>query len=171
MNKVLGKQWKLLTDNEKIKYFELAEVDKSRYRRELDTYNQLMTSQGKLDKIIISRLNHHQLGRTVRRGSVDSSCTDSSSATLSNESNSISECPSNQTIYRPRTAYSHFCKQEKQFVTMINATNVKLQTVMGKYFSARWKTMSSEQKRLYDLLEEDDRVEAQQIHVAKRCRY
>jgi hypothetical protein len=50
MGKSVAKRWKSLSENEKIKYYELAAEDTDRYRREMDLYNDLVAQRSKIER-------------------------------------------------------------------------------------------------------------------------
>jgi len=162
-------------------YEAMSECDKERYRAGLEEYNSIMSATGNEHRVVIPRVNNHKgAGTSGTNSSATSTSTRSTSSSTStvvsawqgdraatNSSATFSD-PVDE-IYRPRTAYSHFSRQEKQFVSALSG-EAKMQKVTGKFFSARWNFMSPEQKRLYSLLEEDDRVEAQRLHMSKRTK-
>lgn len=166
-----------MSAGDRASYSVMAESDKERYRTELEEFNSAMLSSGQQHRVIIPRVNNcksRSISISSKSGTTSSST--SSAATTVTEweegsdgtgvNTATSVVTSPEEIYRPRTAYSHFSRQEKQFVAAL-AGDTKMQHVTGKYFSARWSFMSPDQKRLYSLLEEDDRAEAQRLHMSK----
>ena len=160
LNKLLGKLWKNLSVGGKKRYFDAAAEDRIRYCTQLEMYNRIVS---KLDpsRIVIPRVNTND-STTTSSSSTASNSTGGTLSSGSEASVSVSDAP----VYRPRSAYSHFTRQEKQFVTAVG-DKMKLQCVMGKYFAARWNFMSPQQKQLYKMLEEDDRMEAKILHMNK----
>jgi hypothetical protein len=151
----------------------MAERDKERYRSELGAFNAAMSESGNGHRVIIPRVNNKKKGAAgcpvSRCGTGTVTAVEpwaGAGSTTTTVSGAIEEP---EQIYRPRTAYSHFSRQEKQFVSALSSGS-KMQLVTGKFFSARWSFMSPEQKRLYSLLESDDRHEAQVLHMSKRTR-
>lgn len=168
LNKLLGQLWKTLSVRDRKPYLDSAAEDKIRYCTQLEIYNRIM-SKSDPSKIIIPRVSTNFSSSDTCTATNTSSNSSTAENLPCGHGMSKASAVSNTVIYRPRSAYAHFTRQEKQFVTAVG-DKMKLQCVMGKYFAARWSFMEPQQKELYKMLEDDDKMEAKTLHISKMGR-
>ena len=129
LNKVLGQQWKDLCPEERKIWIKRGEEDKIRYLQELATYNSM--SDVKTAPRIEPPDGYDYSGR------------------LSAGGQKVKLDPSS----RFQSAYNLFVKQEKQMYAPFYVGTTKSSAAMGKSASLRWRSMCTDEKELYIVLE------------------
>jgi hypothetical protein len=140
IHKKLGEEWKKLKALKRTKEFDdLAAKDKIRYLQDCARLG------------VPPRFNAPP-GYDISGNRLESS----SNAQIRTASSSV---PLIQKPERTLSAYSHFCRQEKDFVRhMMKGLNMNLQSTIGKIFKNRWTNMCPEERNLYVLLERSEKM-------------
>lgn len=153
INKYCGKLWGVLPQVEKDIFDKLSDNDKLRYLRDVHAFNAMggPIIVPKIDPppgygldglplpvlLLAPPVGGVSASTTLKRGRKADPL---KSGALKNATS----------IQRPRTAYSLFAHQEKDFLSGLKCSN--LQRLMGQYLGTRWKSMHQDEKNMYDLL-------------------
>ena len=155
LNKLLGDKWKKeLTKDDRNKYENLSQLDKSRYLSEVAAYNKDSTVK------IVPRINPPP-GYNVDGSKIPET-------SKSQKGSNKRTLKTKSVVNRPLTAYSIFAKQEKKFLRALG-TKSDIHRNMGKYFGMRWRSMSPEEKQLYINLENSHRISQTDSSIRHCC--